>query len=261
MLRIKLQKQILDLIKESNFTIDDFEIDFIGNKESDPKELTTITFKHEQGFFFSIEENIRYKTEKINSTTTREGRFPRALDSIDGRPKTVETREQTERLSTYDFRMSPGNELALEILPVESLSRLDFSIERWLKNLSEDLSIERLVATDSTQEQKQKVKDALAKHLEPYIDDRNARFNKDQISDISAKMEQLVISFHDAKLLMENEIAQLKVLVEEISKNLEKYKKGTWYETTLNRFSQWVTGVENVDKLIGTVIKLGEKIL
>ncbi|MCR9650174.1 hypothetical protein NB559_09950 [Vibrio parahaemolyticus] len=243
MLRNKVQRDIISSLSwSSDFTLDDFNVSFYP----DSKGLAAdIYFKHEPEYFFKIIFNERYEYETSTSSS--------AFDLIRGKTKT------TDRISSkYDLEVSPGKDKFQETWTVMSTKGISERVGEWLKYLEEELTTDAF--KEDKKEEKQRVRDTIANHLQGYVDDKDSRFNQEEIVDISAKMEQLVESISETKSLLENEIADLKKVVENINKNLKMYKKGTWYETTLNKLSQWVSGVENVEKLVNTIIKIGERL-
>lgn len=257
MLRQKIQHEIRSSLTRSSFTEDDFDIDFspLSTSYNGAKQVALITFKHEQGYFFLIKENIKYRTEKINSTTTG----GRDLALVAGRleSKTVETREEKELESKYDCIVSPGHEQAEETWSIISLCNIQQEIRSWLNSLKEELAFSGDFSTGD-HDKKQSVKDVLAIHLKAYIDDKDGRFNESEVNDISKKMMELFEAIQKNQSLLNDELKELKSIVTSINENLSLYKKGTWYETTLNRLSQWSSGVSSVEKLINALAKIGE---
>lgn len=264
MLRKTIQQEILNTISKSSFTLDDFTIDFQSTPHSQTaysrnkmQRLAKITFKHESGYNFLIIENKKYHVEKIDTVTTR----PRSLrieSALKGPEETVETKEVKELESNYDIQVSPGNEKALETDSIMSLKNIGWHIKDWLRNLEEELAFDD-VSFDSTSKFQTKLKETLAEHLKDYIDDKESRFNDAEVTEISEKMDEFVKAMSEIKEL-KSEIKNLKEAVKDINKNLKLYKKGTWFETTLNRLSQCVSGAKNLDALINTVAKISENL-
>lgn len=228
----------------STFTSDDFDVDFVGTQSK-----LVITFKHESGYEFDVKFKERFEYTSVSSSN-----LLKALSQ-------KETRQEGYLSSRYDVDVCPGKESLRETWYEMDLNSVIYKIDDWIKYLEQELSVDEL--EDKNQEltdKKEKIKASIALHLEQYIDDKNARFKSDEITEIKEKFKSLIEALEEDNTLLVEEIERLKKVVVEVSQNLAKFKKGTWFEITTNKFASWATGIENTQRLIEAVKQLGSNI-
>lgn len=248
MLRNVIRQNILKPITDSNlFSTDDFNISFDSSDQenADDKYLVKIVFQHDEPFYLKVIQNKRYETNQFKQSI--------AINPF------AQTEYVKDLVSSYDVLVYPGKELVLETWPIRELSDIPEQVEKWLNYLNDELSV---TAPESSNQnvKKQKIKEALKGSLGQYVDDKDSRFNEDQVLEISEKMDQLVVAIDETKLLIKGEIEQLKQLIEQINSNLTKYKKGTWYEVTSNRLAEWAQGIKHIDTIISSIQKISDHI-
>lgn len=240
MLNKTSQLKILDILKNASsiFSLSDFEVDFSSSYSK-----VIITFKHEPEYNLDVIYEERYSYSTVVASNNR---------NLWG----GSTETKTEKLtSKYDIKVCPGEDSLNETWHIMTLSDLQGIIGKWIKFLDLELTVDDL--TEVNQEEKniikEKIKASISHHLEPYIDNRDTRFNSNEVDDITKKFNQIIKTLEQDNILLSEEIERLKKIISETTNSLSRFKKGTWFEITTNKFAEWATGIENAKRLIDAI--------
>ncbi|YCO05176.1 hypothetical protein ACB087_16990 [Vibrio sp. VNB-15] len=249
MLNKNSQLAILKALKKASTTVtlDDFDVNFADNQL-----ITAIAFKHEKGYVFEVTQKERFEA----GTVTDKNKFSSLIGDKEYTLKTLTSR--------YDINVCPGKTSLHETWHAKEFDDIAESncvtsyIRSWVRYLEKELTItDWAEEQEKHQTQKEKVKACIAQHLKPYIDDTNARFGSSEVIEITEKLEQLVSALENNDSFLTNEeLERLKRVVDDASKTLSTFKKGTWFEVTTNKFAQWASGIDKATRFIEAVDRL-----
>lgn len=232
-------KEIVSALNSTRFSADDF--DFNG----DSYELINIKFKYDVRYNFTLaEEEI---TEEVTTGSTF---LPTTSKSYS---------KSVTKLFSYE---SPGKYKSKDRIEISNFSNVSNRIISWCHNIHRELSHEGTYDL-ALEEAKESFKESLNIH----VTNPTANFSKEQIENISEKLDDLFNKVNNISAqyeISESELNKLREDLNSLRENSKNYKQGVWAKMTENKLTQFVFDFLKSKEvrilIIDTIKKIGEKL-